>query len=57
MSRIMEEFRKEIREEESIRLAAIVLKSGDITEERLKELFKFTKKQMTAIKEKAAVLA
>ena len=53
----MEEFRKEIREEESIRLAAIVLKSGDITEERLKELFKFTKKQMTAIKEKAAVLA
>ena len=53
----MDEFRKEIREEERIKLAAIVLKSGEIPEEELKQLFKFTEKQMTAIKEKAAKLA
>ncbi len=57
MSRIMDEFRKEIREEERIKLAAIVLKSGKIPEEKLKQLFKFTEKQMAAIKAKAAKLA
>ena len=52
----MEEFLKEEREEETIRIAAIALKSGYIKEEKLKEIFKFTKKQMKAIKEKVAVL-
>ena len=52
----MEEYLKEVREEESIRIAAIALKSGKISEENLKKLFKFTKKQMTAIKERVVKL-
>ena len=53
----MDEFRKEIREEETIRIAAIVLKSGKVSEEDLKQIFNFTTKQMTAIKEKATKIA
>lgn len=56
MSRIMEEFLKEVREDETIRLLAILLKSGSMTEENIKKLFKLTKKQMKAIKERVAVL-
>ena len=57
MSRIMEDFLKEEREDETIRLLAILLKSGSMSEENIKELFKLSKKQMQAIKERVAVLA
>jgi len=61
MCRIMEEFakeeRKEGRDERTIERAAKLLESGDMTEERIKELFKLTEKQMKAIKERVAVLA
>ena len=57
MSRIMEEFLKEVREDETIRLLAILLKSGSMSEEKIKKLFKLTKKQMKTIKERVAVLA
>ena len=61
MCRIMEEFakeeRKEGRDERAIEMAAKLLESGDMTEERIKELFKLTEKQMKAIKERVAVLA
>ncbi|MBQ1590813.1 MAG: PD-(D/E)XK nuclease family transposase [Treponema sp.] len=61
MCRIMEEFakeeRKEEREERTIEMAAKLLESGDMTEERIKELFKLTEGQMKAIKERVAVLA
>lgn len=61
MCRIMEEFakeeRKEAKIEERIEMAAKLLESGDMTEERIKELFKLTEDQMKAIKERVAVLA
>ena len=61
MCRIMEEFakeeRKEAKIEERIEMAAKLLESGDMTEKRIKELFKLTEKQMKAIKERVAVLA
>lgn len=61
MCRIMEEFakeeRKEAKIEERIEMAAKLLESGDMTEKRIKELFKLTEGQMKAIKEKVAVLA
>ena len=57
MSRIMEDFLKEEREDETIKLLAILLKSGSMSEENIKELFKLSKKQMQAIKERVAVLA
>ena len=61
MCRIMEEFakeeRREGRDERTIEMAAKLLESGDMTEERIKELFKLTEKQMKAIKERVAVLA
>ena len=61
MCRIMEEFakeeRKEAKIEERIEMAAKLLESGDMTEERIKELFKLTERQMKAIKERVAVLA
>lgn len=57
MSRIMEDFLKEEREDETIRLLAILLKSGSMSEENIKELFKLSKKQMQAIKERVTVLA
>ena len=61
MCRIMEEFakeeRKEAKIEERIEIAAKLLESGDMTEERIKELFKLTEGQMKAIKERVAVLA
>ena len=57
MSRIMEEFLKEVREDETIRLLAILLKSGSMSEENIKKFFKLTKKQIKAIKERVAVLA
>ena len=57
MSRIMEEFLKEVREDETIRLLAILLKSGSMSEENIKKLFKLTKKQIKAIKERVVVLA
>lgn len=61
MCRIMEEFakeeRKEEREERTIEMAAKLLESGDMTEKRIKELFKLTEGQMKAIKERVAVFA
>lgn len=61
MCRIMEEFakeeRKEAKIEERIEMAAKLLESGDVTEKRIKELFKLTEEQMKAIKERVAVLA
>lgn len=53
----MEDFLKEEREDETIRLLAILLKSGSMSEEKIKELFKLSKKQMQAIKERVTVLA
>ena len=53
----MEEFLKEEREKTTIEISARLLESGDMTEERIKELFKLTEEQMKAIKEKVAVLA
>ncbi len=61
MCRIMEEFakeeRKEAKIEERIEMAVKLLESGDMTEKRIKELFKLTERQMKAIKERVAVLA
>ncbi len=61
MCRIMEDFAKEERKEErnetTIKMAAILLESGDMTEERIKELYKLSDKQMKEIKERVAVLA
>ena len=57
MCRIMEEMAKEERLEERLEMAAKILENGEMTEERVKELFKFTDKQMKAIKERVAVLA
>ena len=61
MCRIMEDFakeeRKEAREERTIEMAATLLQAGDMSEERIKELYKLTEKQMKAIKERVAVLA
>ncbi len=61
MCRIMEEFAKEERGEakieERIEMATKLLESGDMTEKRIKELFKLTEGQMKAIKERGAVLA
>ena len=61
MCRIMEEFAKEERGEakieERIEMATKLLESGDMTEKRIKELFKLTEGQMKAIKERVAVLA
>ena len=60
MSRIMEEFLKEVREEErnktTIKMAAILLESGKMTEERIKELYKLSDKQMKEIRKRVAVL-
>ena len=57
MCRIMEDFEKEVKEEQTIELAVKLLESGDMTETRIKELFKLTEKQMKAIKERISVLA
>lgn len=57
MCRIMEDFEKEAKEEQTIELAVKLLESGDMTETRIKELFKLTEKQMKAIKERISVLA
>ena len=57
MCKIMEDFEKEAKEERTIEMAATLLQSGDVSEERIKELYKLTDKQMKAIKEKVAVLA
>lgn len=61
MCRIMEDFekeaKKEAREERTIEMAATLLQAGDMSEERIKELYKLTEKQMKAIKERVAVLA
>lgn len=56
----MEEFLKEVREEErnktTIKMAAILLESGKMTEERIKELYKLSDKQMKEIRKRVAVL-
>ncbi len=61
MCRIMEDFAKEERKEavkaRDIQLATELLEKGELSEERIRELFKLTEKQMQAIKEKIAVLA
>jgi len=57
MCRIIEEERKEAVKEREIQLATELLKKGELSEERVKELFKLTAKQLQAIKEKIAVLA
>ena len=57
MCRIMEQMAKEERLEEKYDVIATLLESGEITEERIKELYKLTDKQMKAIKERVAVLA
>ena len=57
MCKIMEEERKEAVKEREIQLATELLEKGELSEERVKELFKLTAKQLQAIKEKIAVLA
>lgn len=61
MSRIMEEFAKEERKEavkeRDFELATKILENGKMSEERVKELFNLTDKQIKAIKEKVSVLA
>ena len=57
MSRIMEEFAKEAVKERDFELATKILEKGEMSEERVKELFNLTDKQIKAIKEKIAVLA
>ena len=57
MCRIMEEMAKEERLEERLEMVAKILESGKMSEEELSAMFKFTAKQMHAIKEKVAVLA
>ena len=56
MCKIMEEERKEAVKEREIQLATELLEKGELSEERVKELFKLTAKQQ-AIKEKITVLA
>ncbi len=56
MGRFRDELRKEAEEEVTIEVCTKLLKSGKMTEEEIAELFKLTVKQMTAIKEKVAVL-
>ncbi len=57
MCRIMEEERKEAVKEREIQLATELLEKGELSEKRVKELFKLTAKQLQAIKEKIAILA
>ena len=57
MCRIMEDLTKEAVKERDIQLATELLEKGELSEERVKELFKLTAKQLQAIKEKIAVLA
>ena len=57
MGRFRDEIRKEAVKEREIQLATELLEKGDLPEERVKELFKLTEKQLKAIKEKVAVLA
>ena len=61
MCRIMEDFAKEERKEavkeRDIELATKILEKGEMSEERVKELFNLSEKQIKAIKEKVAVLA
>ena len=57
MSRIMEEFAKEAVKERDFELATELLEKGELSEERVKELFNLTDKQIKAIKEKIAVIA
>ena len=57
MCRIMEDFAKEERKERDIEVATKMLEKGEMSEERVKELFNLTDKQIKAIKEKVAVLA
>ncbi len=56
----MEEYLKEVREEErnktTIKMAALLLESGDMTEERIKELYELSDKQMKEIRKRVAVL-
>lgn len=60
MCRIMEDFAKEERKEavkeRDIELATKILEKGEMSEERVKELFNLSEKQIKAIKEKVAVL-
>ena len=61
MCRIMEDFAKEERKEavkeRDIQLATELLEKGELSEERVKELFKLTEKQLQVLKEKITVLA
>ena len=53
----MEEFAKEAVKERDFELATELLEKGELSEERVKELFNLTDKQIKAIKEKIAVIA
>ena len=57
MCRIMEDLTKEAVKERDIQLATELLEKGELSEERIKELFKLTDKQLQVIKEKITVLA
>ena len=55
MSRIMEEFAKEERADKELEMCVKLLESGDISEERLQELFNLTEEQIKAIHERMTV--
>ena len=57
MCRIMEEMAKEERKERDIEVATKILERGELPEERVKELFNLSDKQIKGIKEKISVLA
>ena len=57
MSKIMEDFAREEREEAQIETAVKLLEQGDMSEARIKEFFNFTDEQMKLVKAQVAVLA
>ena len=57
MEDFAKEERKEAKIEERMNLASKILESGKMTEDKIVEMFKLTKKQMQVVKDRVAVMA
>ncbi len=57
MSRIMEEYLKEVIAEYDLEIATKLLKQPKLSEKDIAELFNYDDKQMQVVKERVAVLA
>ena len=57
MSRIMEEYLKEVIAEYDIEIATKLLKQTKLTEKDIAELFNYDDKQMQVVKERVAVMS